>query len=177
MVEDFRKTVEDAQGGFEKLVGSIPGYKGYKQRELRREADRLLRMHLAGRFDEQRRSLVGVMGQLTNAGRLSEVTALEQATLKLQLLIDRLRTASYGYGGLFDAIKVEEEQLDALYEFDNALAGGVDRVAELVGKLAVQADQGQSTGTEARALVSVLQELNETFNRRSEVLTGGQAAI
>lgn len=172
MVDDYRGKVEGAQSGLEKLVGSIPGYKGYRERELRREADRLLRTHLARRFDEQRRRLVDVLAGLTDAGKLDQTVALERANLRLHLLIDRLQTGAYGYAGLFDAIKVEQPQLDALYEYDSTLAGGVDRVAELVGKVEAQASQGESTVAEAKALLGVLQELNDTFGRRMEAITG-----
>jgi hypothetical protein len=172
MVSDYRRKVEESQSGFEKLIGSIPGYQGYKERELRREADKLLRDHLARGFDEQRRRLVGVLAQLTNAGRLAETVALERANLRLQLLIDRLRIAAYGYAGLFDAFKVEQAELDALYEFDSALATGVDRVAELVGSITGLAGKGDNTAAEAGTLLDVLQDLNDTFGRRMEAITG-----
>lgn len=170
MTDDYRRRVEGAQSVFERLVGSIPGYKGYKERELRREADKLLRTHLAGRFDEQRRRLVDVMAQLTNSGRLAETLPLERANLRLQLLIDRLRTAAHGYAGLFDAVKIEQAELDALYEFDSTLAGGVDRLSELIGSIAALAGKGENTSAEANALLHVLQELNDTFGRRMEAI-------
>ena len=44
---DFRETVENSMGGFEELVKKIPGYKGYKEKEMRREADTILRERLA----------------------------------------------------------------------------------------------------------------------------------
>ncbi len=172
MVDDYRRRVEESQSGFEKLIGSIPGYSGYKERELRREADKMLRTHLAGRYDEQRRRLAGIMADLTSAGRLSELVALERASQRLQLFIDRLRTASYGYAGLFDAVKIEQAELDALYEFDASLAGGVDQVAGVVSSIADLAAKGEGTGAEARALQDVLQELNDTFGRRADAITG-----
>ena len=172
MVDDFRRKVEESQSDLEKLLGSIPGYKGYKERELRREADKLLRTHLAGRFDEQRRRLVGVMAQLTDAARLNETVALERANLRLQLLIDRLRTAAYGYAGLFDAVKIEQRELDALYEYDAGLAAGVDRVAALVGSLEGLAGKGENTAAEANALLDALQGLNDALGRRTEAIIG-----
>jgi hypothetical protein len=172
MASDLRRKVEGSQSSFEELVGSIPGYKGYKERELRREADKLLRTHLAARFDEQRRRLVDVMAQLTNAGRLDETVALERANLRLQLLIDRLRTAAYGYAGLFSAVKIEQAELDALYEYDSSLASGADRVAEVASAIESLAGRGESTSAEANALLNVLQELNDTFGRRMEAITG-----
>lgn len=168
----IRRKIEQSQSGLEKLIGSIPGYKGYKERELRREADKLLRTHLADRLDEQRRRLLGVMGELTSAGKLDQIMPFERATLRLQQLIDRLRTASYGYAGLFDAVKVKQAELDALYDFDSGLATGVERVAELVGTLEAQVGKGENTAADAKALLNVLQELNDTFGRRSQAITG-----
>jgi hypothetical protein len=40
---DLRETIDSALGGLEALAIKIPGYKGYKEKELRREADKLLR--------------------------------------------------------------------------------------------------------------------------------------
>jgi hypothetical protein len=53
---DLRQTSYDNMGRFEALVAKIPGYKGYKEKEMRREADALLRQHLAGKFGEQSRA-------------------------------------------------------------------------------------------------------------------------
>ncbi|MDI7275947.1 MAG: hypothetical protein QME94_08200 [Anaerolineae bacterium] len=172
MTGDLRRKVEDSQSGFERLVGSVPGYKGYKERELRREADRLLRRHLARRFSGQRRRLTEAMGQLTAAGRLQELPALEKANLKLELLIDRLNTAAHGYAGLFDALKIEQQELDALYEYDASLAGGVDRVAEVVTAIRALVGRGETTAAEATALLDVLEEINDIFGRRMEVIAG-----
>lgn len=172
MSDNIRRKIDESRTGLEKLIGSIPGYKGYKERELRREADHLLRTTLADRLDEQRRRLLGVMGTLTSAVRLGEIMPFERATLRLQQLIDRLRTAAYGASGMFDAVKIKQKELDALYAFDSGLQTGVDRVAQLVGSLEAQANKGENTGPDANALLGVLQELNDTFGRRMDVIIG-----
>ncbi len=90
--------------------------------------------------------------------------------MKLQLLIDRIKTASYGYAGLFDAVKVKEEQLDALYDFDN-------QMLDFVGEIASDMDQVSSTITaregigEAIAnLVGTADEANLAFGHREEAI-------
>ena len=43
-----------ARGGqnvLERLMNALPGFKGYREKELRRDADRILRDHLAARLD------------------------------------------------------------------------------------------------------------------------------
>jgi hypothetical protein len=115
------------------------------------------------------------MAELTNAVRLGELPALERANQRLQLVIDRLRTASYGYAGLFDAVKIEQQELDQLYAFDSQLEGNVGRVAEVIGSLEQKLANDAGTAPDAKALLAVLQEFNDTLSRRSEALTGSAA--
>ncbi len=51
---DVKGKISDSVGKFEELAGKVPGYKGYKQKELRREADRLLRTTLAQQLSDLR---------------------------------------------------------------------------------------------------------------------------
>ncbi len=166
---DLRERVVGAQEALERLAGAIPGYKGYKEKELRREADKLLRMHLARRFEEQRGRLTGVQSRLVEAGELKAVVALERAMMRLQLLIDRLKTAAYGHTGLFDAVKVKQEELDTLYNYDYALAEGVDRLSEKLDGLAA-ATAAEVIAAAGEDLVSLLEEINTTFSRRMDVI-------
>jgi len=176
VVDDYRRSVEESQSGFERLVGSIPGYKGYKERELRRESDALLRRFLADSLAEQRRRLVGLMTRLADSGRIQELTPFERANLKLETLIDRLSTAAHGYAGLFDAIKVRQRELDALYDYDAALADGVDRIAEATDAIEARIASGEQASAEVSALADLVQEISETFGKRAEVLAGSRPA-
>jgi len=168
-MEDLRKRIEGAYNKVEEMAKGIPGYKGYKDKEVRREADKLLRLQVARGFEEQRRRLNSVQLQLTNAGRLGVLVTLDRALMKLQLLIDRLKTASYGYAGLFDAIKVREAELDALYDFDAALLDSVGKVKALIDAVA-SAEKDKQVTKAGNALLEALEEVNETFSKRQDVI-------
>ncbi len=168
---DLREKVSGERGALERVVGLIPGYHGYKEREMRREADKLLRMRLAQRFEEQRGRLTRVQSHLVDAGELKAVVALERAMMRLQLLIDRLKTAAYGHSGFFDATRVLEKDLDALYEYDQSLVEGVDKVAQMMDRLA-QATEAGVIMAAAEELVSLLEEINSAFTRRMDVILG-----
>jgi hypothetical protein len=171
-MDDLRARVSGARGALETLIGKIPGYQGYKEKEMRRDADKLLRMHLSRRFQEQRAKLTGVQDHLASEGKLEDLGLLERVMLQLQLLIDRLRVAEYGYAGLFDALRVKEEQLDALYIYDNALTSSVDQLAEKMDRLGSVALAGEEIRTVASDCLLLLQELNTTFDRRKDVILG-----
>jgi hypothetical protein len=167
---DLREKVTEALGGLEQLVAKVPGYKGYKEKEMRREADKLLREHLARQFEEQRRRIPDLQKQLISSGQIGFLDDLEDGGMKLQILIDRLKTASYGYAGFFDAIKVKEEQLDALYEFDNALMDEVPKVADGINKVSGTIVAQEGVAEAIANLVSTIQGVNDTFSKRHDVI-------
>lgn len=172
MVDDLTERAQSARNKLEDLMAKIPGLGAYQEKEKRRDADKLLRLHVARRFEEQLARLNEVQFQLTSQGRLDVTLLLERAATKLQLLIDRLKTASYGYSGFFDAVKVEEDELDKLYRFDERMLDASDELEITMGRL-VEAMQGEEPVVEqANGLIRQLENLNDTYSKRQDVLLG-----
>lgn len=169
---DLRGKVAGERGGLERLIGSIPGYHGYKEKEMRRQADRILREHLARGFEGERRRLEDIQARLADAGRLAAIVTLERANMRLQLFTDRVKVASYGYAGWFDAVRVREEELDALYGFDAALAEGLEKLKGAIGTLAEAAAKDADVSDPANQLVALAGELNDTWTKRQDAIIG-----
>lgn len=169
-MDDLRETVHGAMSGLESLFARLPGFRGYKDKELRREADKLLRDQLAARFDDQRQRLSELQMQLISRVQIEFLDDIDRAALKLQLLVDRIKTASYGYAGLFDAVKVKEEQLDALYEFDNQMLDLADDVAAQVDQLASAISAREGIAAAIEELIEKADEANVTYGHREEAI-------
>jgi hypothetical protein len=163
--------VKDEMSGLEKLLAKIPGYKGYKEKEQRREADKLLREHIANRLRTVKTQLDGLQTDLISAGKIDLLDEAGSAATQLQTFIDRLRTASYGYGGLFDAVRIKEDDLDRAYEFDSALLSYADRLEGAIGRARESLE-----GEDARSLILLIRDLareaNAVFDERQDVLRG-----
>lgn len=167
---DLRDRVEAALSGLENIIRKIPGFGGYKEKELRREADKLVRTEVARQLDDQRERLSELQNNLIRQAQIEFVDDLERTVIKLQLLIDRMKTASYGYAGLFDAVKVKEEQLDALYEFDQKMLDFVDDIAAGTDKVASAISAREGIGGAIEELVDILNEANQTLGHRHEAI-------
>ena len=154
----------------EKLTETVPGYKGYKQKELRREADKLLRDTLVSRLRPIKRELDALQQDLISAGKFELLDEVGSTITQLQTFIDRVRTASYGYGGLFDAVRVKEDDLDRLYQFDSALLDYARRLEEAVGR-ARETVEGDVKAT-VLLIRDIAREANNTFDEREEVIKG-----
>lgn len=152
----------------EKLELAIPGYRGYKEKELRREADRLIREHLLKLLEPAYRDFKSAM--LSAA----ESPALIQSYNQVQALFDRviakLRTASYGYSGFFDAVKVREPELDKLLEYDWSLISSAERLARAAREAG--ASEPAKLGEALSALRSELLAFEDLLRKREEILRG-----
>jgi hypothetical protein len=168
---DLYDQISGDRGGIESFMGKIPGYKGYKEKEMRREADKLLRDVLARRLEEQWRRLPDIQKQLLSSGQIQWLDDIEGATMKLQTLIDRIKTATYGYAGFFDAVRVKEDELDQLYNFDMALDEEVDQITAAIDELGVTVMSKDGVGEAITHLTATVSAANETFSRRKDVLT------
>lgn len=169
-MQDLRQKVTDSQQTLKKLASSVPGFGGYLQKENRRDADKLLRQHLARQLDEQRARLKDLSVQMVSAGNLQAVGDLDRATLKLQTLIDKVKTAAYGHGSLFDAVRVQETQLDALYTYDNSMLQGVPLLTGAITALksAVKAKEGVDDAMEG--VFTSVDQLSTAWSQRQDVI-------
>jgi hypothetical protein len=98
-MSDILGRIREEQDVFGKLLGKIPGFSGYFDRDQRRSADKLLRETIAARYEEQHRRISSLQRDLISQGGIAYVDDLEAAAIKLRQFIDRVRTASYGYAG------------------------------------------------------------------------------
>jgi len=172
---DFRDKIEESLGGLENLTRKIPGYSGYKDKEMRREADRLLREQIAKVFGDEVQRLISMQGDLVSGGKLElleQATALEDAVRRLQTFVDRIKRAAQGYAGFFDAVKVKEEELDALYEFDNNLLAQVDIVKSAVDDVRAAIDSGEGLPVAISAVKRIAGDINYLFSQRESVIAG-----
>lgn len=172
---DFREKIVESLGGLEDLARKIPGYSGYKEKEMRREADKLLRDKIAAAFGAQAQRLIEIQGELVSGGKielLEQATALEDAVRRLQTFVDRIKRASQGYAGFFDAVKVKEDQLDALYEFDDSLLSQIDAMTSAVDDVQAAIDVGEGLPTAIATAKRVAGEVNHLFSQREDVITG-----
>lgn len=166
---DFYQKITDEYGSLEELGSKIPGFKGYMDLNDRRAADRMLREHIARAFEEQLTRFTRAQRDIVEQGGLQYMERVQHIDTMLRTFIDRVQTAALGYAGVFDPIKVREDELQRLYAFDNALltyqdqlGAGLNQLEESVG--------GESVRNVLRQLEDVVTEANNAFKRREEVL-------
>jgi hypothetical protein len=175
-MSDLFERVTGDQDLFTKILSKLPGFSGYIERQNRRQADKILREAVADRFQEQWQRISGLQRDLIRQGQLQYAGDLEAAALKLRQFIDRVRTAAYGYAGFFDAVKINEQELAQVYDYDLQLLTMNDDIGAAIDNVE------SSIGTDGlpaaiRHLTTRSQQAVDAFNRRTEVMIGGVSSV
>lgn len=170
MSEQFVEQAKANMGAIERLLKGLPGISGYVDKELRRDADKRLREFIANQLTEQKLHLLTIQKQLLGSGGLRWLAEIDQVIQKLQTLTDRIRTASYGYAGLFDAVKIGETQLMALHQFDTELATQVATIGEAVTQLQTAVTSNEALQPTLQALTQAIMTMETQFNRRRDAI-------
>jgi hypothetical protein len=168
---DLFDTVTGGQDIFKKLLSYIPGFNGYIERTNRRAADKLLRNQVAMKYSELAERTSQLQKDVAEAGQIDFLDDVDSIGLKLRTFSDRIKNASYGYSGFFDAIKINEKELTQIYTYDAAffelgdeISHGMDNIEAAIG--------GDGLKAAIRAVNSLARKANETFDHRYEVITG-----
>lgn len=152
----------------ERLGEKIPGFRGFQNRELRREVDKTLREHIAAELTRIKGGLREVAGRFADAGLVGQLQPFERLEKRLEGLAQAIRFTDYGATGLFDAVKIGEEDLARLYELDLSVLDEVEGVAATLAAIPVPGHGDPGPALEAAlARVGALQA---TWARRGAVI-------
>lgn len=147
------ESMKENMGPIESLLKGLPGVRDYVDNELRRTVDKRLREKIVAYLSQQQNRFLQLQRQLLENNGLRWMAKTNSLTQRLQLLIDRIKTASYGYSGLFSDIRIRETALKNLYRFDEAFVQKVVALGDSLNQFAAVKEPEQIS-----ALLSTIDE-------------------
>jgi hypothetical protein len=172
--KDYLGKVRGERSLLEKIMSYIPGYRGYKEKELRRESDRLVRTEVVNRLKTAKTTFRRTFANPSLVQKLSgeDSYRFDALNSRLDRVTQRIDRAVAGYAGMFDAIKVKEDKLDSVIQHDLSLIERAESVKADVEKT-VGIDPGTDEWRTAMdALISKIEELDRLVDERSTILRG-----
>lgn len=173
---DIKDKAREQLNWLEKLLHRVPGFKGYYEKELRRDSDRVQREFIV---QQLRRAKSGMNKLLQAAGRAKDFDLLRECdhfVRELDKSIGAVRYADGGYSGFFDLLKIREAELDAVYEQDALIAEAASALAAEFKKPAAAPPRSDGAAPPpAAALASLrerLEQIDGLFARRTALLKG-----
>jgi hypothetical protein len=158
----------------ERIAAFVPGFRGYKEKELRRESDKLIRNHLYLKLNEVRNDIKAIFQTLADRRYMDVLTDMDRLNAKMDRMVEKINHASYGYSGFFDVVKVKEENLDRMIDFDNKLLDGINSLAAEVNTYRTEIAGNEFSNSKQRIqnIMTALDSLEATFDSRQEIILG-----
>lgn len=174
MKEGYVEKTHKEMGLFEKIISYIPGYRGYKEKEIRRESDRLVRMEVVNRLKDTKNIIRRKFSNPMVIQKLSNEDTWRLDTLmsRLDRITQRIDKAVAGYAGIFDAIKVKEDKLDTILQYDLSLIEKAESLKNDVEKIISMEPGKDEWRNSMDELISKIEEMDDFINKRSEILRG-----
>ncbi len=150
----------------------LPGYKGYKDLEQRRESDKQARLAVAAALTGFAGSISRIQNDALGAGGIGFMDALGTVKTALQTLADRISAAPRGYTGLFATNNIRAETLDQILAFDRELLTETGSIGPALEAVAKAMDAGAGQKEAIKAALTTVKAVSIVFDKRARLLGG-----
>lgn len=172
-MEDLRIKTRGQLDRLEKIMLRVPLYHGYKEKELRRESDSLLRNHVYQNLLDTKQNLKKKQSQLIENDQMDLAKKTDKIIVICDTVAERIHHAEGGYSGFWDAIKIKEKELDEMYQFDMDIAVIADATKtdskELV---AGSTSEEMKVDDQLSVITQKIDSLDEKITARTDLLNG-----
>jgi hypothetical protein len=158
----------------ERIAAALPGFRGYKEKELRRESDKLIRNNLTLKLTKDKDSVRSISQKIADKRYMDVLTDVDRLNAKMDRITEKVNHASYGYAGFYDAVKIKEDSLDRMITFDNQLLDEVNALTAATEDLKTQllSNNFANLKDKIQAITDKFELLEDTFDKREEVIQG-----
>ena len=106
---------------FDKIGSLIPGYRGYAEREGRRQCDKIMREEISSKLNSIEKLLEARIETIIAEKNYKEMNDFEKCRKKLNTISSKIKFAPYGNSGFFSDAQIKETELMEVYQKDMAL--------------------------------------------------------
>ena len=166
--EDVRK-VEAQERAFEKILSYVPGYSGYKQKEIRRETDRLVRQASSINIKKSKDALREPLAYLQMAEE--DRIFIDNLLTRIDTVQQKVERAVGGYAGFFDAVKIDEAKLNSVVANDRKILDASMTLFEIIKPLPQSSQTGSSYIAQRKKISEQLAVIEDALDSRNRLLS------
>lgn len=120
---------------FDKIGSLIPGYRGYTEREGRRNCDKILREEISTKLSETEKILYEQMSEALRQKDKEQLLNIEEIRKEINTFISKVKFAPQGATAFFTDRQIKEDELYKIYQLDLDLALSINNLRENVRTL------------------------------------------
>ena len=172
--KDVYATAKSQMRLSERIAAALPGFRGYKEKELRRESDKLVRNNLYLKLTKDKDNVKSISQKIADKRYMDVLTDIDRLNAKMDRITEKVNHASYGYAGFYDIVKIKEENLDRMITFDNQLIDEVNALTASIEDLKTQllSNNFANLKDKIQTIADKFELLEDTFDKREQVILG-----
>ncbi len=113
---------------FQKIGLLIPGYRGYAEREGRRNCDKILRDGIVVKLTGIEKILYDKMSEAMKQKDKELMKTIEETRKEINTFISKVKFAPHGATAFFTDRQIKEDELYNIYQFDLDLALSIENL-------------------------------------------------
>ena len=168
--DTVKKEMKSELSATERIAMYIPIYRGYREKNLRRDEDRAVRAELSRAVQGSKADLAAIQRELVSQPQL--MMDVERIRTKVDRYDTDIRKAVNGYSAFHTSVKILEDDLDRLVEWDAKLIDDIQLLRTVTEVLLDQLDKGEDMKAEIRNLERGVDDMIEAYNQREAVMKG-----
>jgi hypothetical protein len=170
-LNELLKVTRGDRNLIEKIFAIFPGYKGYKEKEILRETDKIVREKLFSELKEITKELRNLYGFVVSTqGDSSLAREFERLFYIGDSMAEKIRHAPYGYKPFFNIVKIDANDLYNLIQYDASLASDILSLKNLIKDIKNKTITDKINVEDARKIDQILQSFENKFSKRDLIL-------
>lgn len=157
----------DSANFIEKIGSIIPGYRGYSEKERRRDTDKLLRLEIAKQLDRLKEPINGIIRQQMDDKKMDLINELDRIKMDIDIAANQMRFATCGESGFFDVVQVNKADLDKMYQYDLDIREELDHLVQKINSLSSH----KELKTDCSSVIALLSILRASIRGRENLIT------
>lgn len=160
-----------------KLLKLIPGYHGYKNKEERRETDRLVREKAVRELEQAEDKLIEALEPAVDVGNRNLMSILEKSRGEVRNFVTKLKTAEHGYAPGWNIVAIREKEIEAAIATDAEIVLESIEIKKVAEDIADKIFIGEDVSVKVRDVLKLVNNLKKKFEERIDILTGTNKVI
>jgi len=172
--DKYIEKVMDDRSLQERIAMMIPGFRGYKEKELRRDTDQLIRNKVYTTLRMGLKDLRWCYREIINADLFDRSDQINRLIMKTDKINEKIHHAERGYSGVWQAIKVREGELYELLRYDASLIDVSENMRKDITQIKEEI-QGKKFDVAFKTIENfemTIDEFDDKFTEREEVIIG-----
>ncbi|QXO95338.1 hypothetical protein KSK55_02740 [Methanospirillum purgamenti] len=166
--------MNDDRSLIEYISRYVPLYRGYKEKDVRREIDAQIRDKLFRKLHKIIDDLTWCKRELINSDQFNLGKSVEQTIIQTDILANKISHAKQGYSAIWQAIKIDTEDLSKLITYDASLFEQSKKISDisLTMKTEIKQRNVENFSQCMETYETCLIQFSNLFDCRDEIIRG-----